>query len=162
MATNGDDIIVDNAFGHIIDALAGNDSVFGNGGNDILLGRDGKDLLNGGMGNDSLNGGAGTDTADYSNGLIDPPGPVGLQAFTGATAGVTVDLNKQGSAQPTGGAGTDILVSIENLTGTNFNDTLTGNSGNNVLSGLDGKDTLTGGFGDDRLDGGLGADTMKG
>ena len=49
----------------------------------------------------------------------------------------------------TGGAGTDTLSTIEDLIGSNFNDTLTGNSGANRLTGGAGNDTLTGGTGAD-------------
>lgn len=150
--------------------LAGNDTLrgfgnhdqlFGGSGNDQLFGGTGNDRLKGGLGNDLLNGGDGIDTADYSNATIDPPGSVGPIFTTGATAGVTVDLNLTG-AQNTGGAGTDTLVSIENLTGSSFNDTLTGNSGNNTLLGLGGNDTLNGGSGNDILNGGSGNDTLSG
>ena len=50
----------------------------------------------------------------------------------------------------TGDAARDTYYSIENLTGSNFNDTLTGDGGNNVLDG---------GLGNDTLDGGAGVDT---
>lgn len=138
-----------------------NDLLFGGGGNDQLFGGSGNDRLKGGIGNDLLNGGDGNDTADYSNATIDPPGPVGPILTTGATAGVTVNLNLTG-AQATGGAGSDTLVSIENLTGTNLNDTLTGNGGNNVLIGLAGVDKLFGNGGNDTLNGGSGNDTLSG
>jgi Ca2+-binding RTX toxin-like protein len=138
-----------------------NDQLFGGSGADQLFGGSGNDRLNGGRGNDLLNGGDGSDTADYSSGTIDPPGPVGPQAFTGATAGVKVNLTLTG-AQATGGAGSDTLVSIENLTGTNLNDTLTGNGGNNVLTGLAGADKLFGNGGNDTLNGGSGNDTLNG
>src|SRR6185369_9501956 len=53
------------------------------------------------------------------------------------------------TAQDTGGAGTDTLASVENLTGSAFNDVLTGDAGANVISGLAGNDTLDGGDGTD-------------
>ena len=52
-------------------------------------------------------------------------------------------------------------ASIENLTGSAFNDTLTGDDGDNMLSGGDGADMLTGGDGNDTLDGGGGNDTAS-
>ncbi|HRI37729.1 MAG TPA: hypothetical protein PLO50_04165 [Nitrospira sp.] len=76
--------------------------------------------------------GNGTDTASYST----------------ATAGVRVNLGMT-TAQNTVGAGTDTLQSIENLTGSNFNDSLIGNSGANVLRGGGGNDTLDGAGGGD-------------
>mgnify|MGYP003339214876 CR=1 FL=1 len=64
--------------------------------------------------------------------------------------------------QNTVGAGSDTLSGIENLEGSNLNDTLTGSSAANILTGLDGNDTLNGGAGNDRLIGGLGKDTLTG
>ncbi len=85
-----------------------------------------------GAGNNVLDGGAGTDTASYAL----------------ATAGVTASL-ASAVAQATGGSGSDTLLNIENLTGSNYNDTLTGNSGANSLNGGTGADVLTGGDGSD-------------
>ena len=51
---------------------------------------------------------------------------------------------------------------MENLTGSDYNDTLTGDTGINVLSGGAGNDTLAGGDGNDTLIGGSGSDTLTG
>jgi Ca2+-binding RTX toxin-like protein len=67
---------------------------------------------------------------------------------------VTVTLATPGVAQNTINAGTDTLTSIENLVGSDFNDTLTGDAGANKLEGGVGNDTLNGGLGNDTLDGG--------
>jgi Ca2+-binding RTX toxin-like protein len=137
------------------------DTIVGYGGHDQLFGLGGNDRLIGGLGDDFLDGGAGIDTADYSSGRL---------GFSGATAGVTVNLTLAG-AQKTGGAGVDTLVSIENLTGTNFDDTLTGNSFANTLSagggsvkpnGVTGIDTLSGGGGNDTLNGGPDTNSLIG
>jgi len=101
-------------------------------GNDILFGLGGDDMLDGGAGNDLLDGGTGIDTAVYG----------------GATSAVTVSL-AIAAAQATGGAGTDTLTGIENLSGSAYNDTLTGDAGNNVLDGRVGADTMTGRDGND-------------
>ena len=58
-----------------------------------------------------------------------------------------------------GGAGTDTLSNIENITGSNYADTLTGDGGDNILTGGSGNDTLTGGAGNDTLEGNAGTDT---
>jgi hypothetical protein len=93
----------------------GSDQLFGNNGKDTLQGGEGddqlfggnaKDQLEGGAGDDLLDGGLGVDTADYSN----------------ATSAVTVDLTLTGP-QDTGGAGTDTLISIEGVVGSEFDDT---------------------------------------
>lgn len=103
-------------------------------GDDTLLGLGGDDILNGGAGADILDGGEGTDTASYET----------------ATAGVTVNLTLQGGAQDTVGAGSDTLISIENLTGSAFDDTLTGDAGNNrLVDALGGNDRIAGGDGND-------------
>ena len=65
------------------------------------------DTLEGDAGNNVLNGGNGVDTASYEH----------------ATAGVTVSLAIT-VAQNTVGAGSDTLTSIENLTGSLFDDVL--------------------------------------
>ncbi|PWS22217.1 hypothetical protein DKP78_19545, partial [Enterococcus faecium] len=89
------------------------------------------DRLVAGEGADVLDGGTGTDIADYS----------------GSTARVTVNLasgvNSGGYAQG------DVLRSIEEVVGSDFNDTLTGDASANIL---------TAGAGDDMLEGGSGAD----
>lgn len=78
--------------------------------------------------------------------------------YVSAAAGVTVSLLIT-DAQNTIGAGFDTLTSIENLTGSQFNDNLTGDIGNNVLRGGGGNDTLRGWNGADTLIGERGNDT---
>ena len=120
-----------------------NDVLTGSSGANVLRGGDGNDILDGGAGNDVLDGGAGIDTAFYGS----------------AAAAVIVSLAIAG-AQSTGGSAVDTLTGIENLTGSNYNDTLTGDAGNNVISGGSGNDLIDGGAGDDSLDGGVGIDTL--
>ena len=121
-------------------AGSGNDSVTGNIADNVLEGRDGDDTLMGGEGNDTLIGGPGADALGGDAGLD-------TAAYTGSDAAVTVNLS-DGTA--TGGdAEGDTLTSIENLTGSAFDDTLTGDSSDNVLEGGDGADTLDGGGGAD-------------
>ena len=59
-----------------------------------------------------------------------------------ATSSVNVSLSIVGT-QNTGGSGFDELISIENITGSNFNDNFQGNSGNNVFNGGVGIDTVS-------------------
>ena len=134
------------------DTLVSIEKLVGSGFGDTLIaniagatlnGGGGADDLVGGAGNDILNGGSGMDFADYSL----------------AAAGVTVNLAIAGF-QNTVGAGSDQLVGIEKLVGSNYNDTLTGDSGDNSIFGLTGADVITGGAGQDNLSGGGGADTF--
>jgi Ca2+-binding RTX toxin-like protein len=62
--------------------------------------------------------------------------------YGSATSGVFVDLSITGF-QNTGGSNYDRLISIENVTGSNFNDNISGNSGNNTLNGGAGIDTIS-------------------
>ena len=120
---------------------ANDDTLTGSKYNDILQGLVGNDWLNGGLGTDTIDGGNGTDTASYFD----------------AAAAVKVSLAIT-NAQNTGGAGTDTLISIENLEGSAYADRLTGNAVSNTLSGGAGNDTLDGGAGGDVLIGGDGND----
>ena len=74
----------------------------------------------------------------------------------GVVVGLTGAIGTGGAAQG------DTLVSVENLTGSYYNDVLTGNNNGNTLDGLAGVDHLKGGGGDDTLNGGDGNDVLKG
>ncbi|QXI24208.1 retention module-containing protein [Pseudomonas iranensis] len=143
--TAGDDVLVAGSGNNVINAGEGNDVLSAGSGNNEMHGDGGNDLLYSGAGNDLLDGGTGSDTASYAH----------------ATAAVTVNLGLLG-AQNTLGAGTDTLTGIENLLGSNFNDSLTGDGNNNVINGGLGNDFLNGGAGDDLLIGGMGNNTLTG
>ena len=97
--------------------------------NDVLTGDAGDNTLRGNGGADQLDGGAGNDYASYF----------------AAAAGVTVSLAN--SAINTGDAAGDTFASIENLSGSAFDDVLVGDAGNNILTGQGGADQLDGGAG---------------
>lgn len=113
---------------------SGNDTLTGDANANVLDGGSGNDTLAGLAGNDNLTGNSGTDTVIYS----------------AATAGVTVNLATT-TAQNTVGAGTDTITTVENTTGSGFNDVLTGNTGANELQGLAGNDTLASSSGTDTV-----------
>ena len=117
------DSLTGNGSANVLEGGFGNDVLNGAGGNDTLLGGGGNDTLEGGAGNDLLDGGFGIDTATYA----------------GEGAAVTVNL-RTGVAT---GAGTDSLVSIENVVGGSGNDTLVSGAGDNVLNGGAGTDTVS-------------------
>ncbi|MCK9817320.1 retention module-containing protein [Pseudomonas sp. MAFF 302046] len=143
--TSGDDVLVAGSGDNVLNGGDGNDVLTAGSGNNTLNGGNGNDLLFSGPGNDLLDGGSGIDTASYAH----------------ATAAVTVNLGLLG-AQNTLGAGTDTLINIENLVGSNYNDTLTGDNHANVITGGLGNDVLNGGGGDDLLIGGMGNNTLTG
>lgn len=137
---SGNDVLV--AIEDVIGSTLG-DTLIGDAGNNTFFGQIGNDILRGGAGDDRLDGGTGfgDDHADYST----------------ATAGVTVNL-ANGTAS--GGDGNDVLVNIEGVSGSDFNDTLIGDGSQNTLNGGIGNDRLLGGDGNDILAGGAGNDIL--
>ncbi|WP_026942309.1 calcium-binding protein [Hellea balneolensis] len=150
--TSGNDVLNSGFGADVINALAGDDQLFGEDGADILNGGDGDDFISGGDGHDQLNGGAGADTFD---------GGLGRDAVTysSATAGVVLDLVSGGTE---GEAAGDTFISIERISGSNFNDGLTGDNNLNIIHGLSGDDVINGMAGNDLLYGQNGADIING
>jgi hypothetical protein len=98
-----------------INGVPENDTINGLGGNDTLFGYSGNDVLDGGTGADVINGGNGFDSVSY----------------TSSTSAVTVqlDFNRGGG---------DTLFSIENVDGSNFDDTLIGDNNGTIGNRLRG------------------------
>ena len=129
----------------------GNDMIFGGVGSDMLMGQGGNDMLNGGPGVDSYVGGGGDDMiyADADDADIDGDGdPEQMMdgndtvSYARLEDGVVRTLNDAGGTTEVGGA---TIVNVENITGSQDDDTLTGNDGDNVIEGGEGGDTLDGG-----------------
>ncbi|WP_212436259.1 beta strand repeat-containing protein [Bradyrhizobium liaoningense] len=123
------------------------DTITGDGNANTLIGLGGNDMLNGGGGDDILIGGAGADT--LNGGTHGSGGDTA--SYVGSSAGVTVNLTLGGAQTSAGDANGDILINIENLTGSNFADILIGDNNANTLTGGSGADQLTGGGGADRF-----------
>ncbi|HEY0962471.1 MAG TPA: calcium-binding protein, partial [Pseudomonadales bacterium] len=133
----------------IIDTTAGA-SILGNALDNFIE-------LAGKAGTNTIDGAGGNDTVSYLTLALTGPG------------GVTIDLTSS-TQTPFSGAGSITLSSIENATGSGYDDTLTGTSGDNVLDGFNGNDSLDGGAGNDliyensgndTIDGGDGTDTLS-
>ncbi|MCG8548271.1 MAG: cadherin domain-containing protein [Alphaproteobacteria bacterium] len=151
---DGDDVMYggDAANGKNVEA-GGDDTLFGQAGDDQLDGGDGDDRLSGGDGDDVLIGGVGADDLEGDAGND-------TASYEGSSAAVAVDL--AAGAGTGGDAEGDTLTEIENLTGSDHDDTLTGDAGANVLTGGGGGDTLIGNAGDDTMYGGGGDDVFVG
>ncbi|PLY07443.1 MAG: hypothetical protein C0625_04505 [Arcobacter sp.] len=149
IGSNYNDEITGNDENNVLDGKENDDTIFGGKGNDTLFGGFDNDTLFGGEGDDKLDGGEGEDTANYSY---------------VTTGGVEVTLKTPNVSQDTINAGNDLLIDIENLIGTSFNDTLSGDSNANSLVGGAGNDTIStggiSGIGEDYIDGGSGNDDL--
>ena len=163
--------IIGGASGDNLSGTAGNNRIEGRNGNDVILGRSGNDTLIGGAGNDVLTGGAGADVLNGDTGNDTLMGGAGADVLNGgtgidtasyadATSGVFADLVL--THLNTGDAAGDSYSTIQNLTGSDFNDNLRGTFTGNLISGGGGNDTILGRGGDDTLQGGSGADAMNG
>ena len=149
---------IENVIGsNAADTLIGSDdegnTLNGGSGDDLLEGGGGWDLLIGGDGADTLDGGNGTDRAYYAD----------------SAEAVTVDL--EAGTGIGGEAEGDVLMNVEAVTGSLFDDRLIGDAednnligrlGSDVLIGNDGSDDLVGRLGEDTLRGGAGSDSLDG
>jgi Ca2+-binding RTX toxin-like protein len=135
----------------------GTDWIYGTGDTDMLAGFDGGDYLYGGAGEDLLIGGAGPDVL-YGDTAYTHGTERDMAAYWDSPVGVTVNLTFG-----TGSAGTaegDILIDIESVWGSEYQDILIGNALDNDLLGAGGDDYLMGFDGNDNLNGGLGNDVL--
>jgi Ca2+-binding RTX toxin-like protein len=140
-----DNVLVGRNGNDHLNGLAGDDELYGEfqgfGGSsssNTLDGGTGDDLLSGGtFGPDALIGGGGFDTASYTN-------------YFGTPVVITInDVANDGA----GGEGDNVRTTVENVLGTDANDTITGSGSANTLMGGNGADTLDGAGGNDLLDG---------
>jgi Ca2+-binding RTX toxin-like protein len=124
------------------------DEFYGDDSANILRGHGNADVLEGRGGADTLDGGTGHDVAQY----------------TSASSAVEVDLSlttqsmtivRAGRTISNGDAAGDVLQSIEEVRGSNYDDVLRGRTGNFA-------ETLGGDAGNDTLEGRGGGDTLKG
>lgn len=184
--TPGNDTISGDALGNFIDALAGNDSVNGNGGNDTLIGGLGNDTLlgavgddilsgggdndllvgdiSGGNGNDSLNGGAGSDTLNGGLGLDTLVGGDGGDLYVAGVFNTSiVEQANQGNDIVNSAISFTLPANVERLTLTGTGNTFgIGNDLGNLMLGNVGNNTLSGLAGNDTLNGLDGNDTLRG
>ena len=137
---------------------SGNDTLTGDMNDNVLDGADGNDTLIGGAGNDTLAGGAGDDILAGGGGtdIIDGGEGIDTNSFEGIGVGVTANI---GAGTATYGMVSETFTNIENLLGSDNDDSLRGDGGENVLQGAAGDDTLIWSGGEDILDGGEGFDT---
>lgn len=161
----GDDLLVGGTNNDVLNGGADNDVLDGFLGDDILIGGDGDDALFGDSGNDTLDGGLGDDIIYGGEGVSIDGGEgddpdIDTVTFSGATTGISVNLDSRFAYD--GAGGYDTVNGIENVIGTEFADFIYGNYDDNTLIGGDGDDGLYGGYGGDLIEGGLGNDQVDG
>ncbi|WP_347312610.1 beta strand repeat-containing protein [Defluviimonas sp. SAOS-178_SWC] len=137
---NNNDLMNGDSGDNFLDGGIGNDTLFGRAGDDDLNGGAGNDSLNGGLGFDFLVGGLGNDTLNGGDTLEDD-----LVSYQNASSGVNVNLNS-GLAND-GDGGTDTILNVQRIRGSQFADVLIGNASQSRFEGLAGNDTITGGNG---------------
>lgn len=120
------------------------DYLYGTTAADEMWGYEGHDLFYGSAGADTLFGGEGNDRVSYASSVE------------------AVEVNLQTRSGKFGDAEGDRYGSIENVTGSQFNDVIIGDGASNRLYGYGGRDTLNGGAGNDSLKGGTGSDSLLG
>ncbi len=132
--TEDADVLDGSSLTDAINALGGDDLVFGRGGNDVLnggsgddniSGNDGDDQITGGLGNDFLYGGSGVDTLNGGDGDDKLFGDDGNDKLFGNAGNDALDGGAGGDTM-TGGAGDD-LYSLDTVA-----DTVEENAGEGV------------------------------
>ncbi len=113
------------------ETISGIENIIGTDNDDVFLGSDanvkagaGNDYIFSGNGANAFDGGEGLDVVDYST----------------SDTGVTVNLN--GEISSGGTAEGDTLINIENIIGSDHDDTLTGDSSANIIKGGAGIDKV--------------------
>ncbi len=109
------------------------DRLTGDQQHNVLTGDAGDDTLSGGAGADTLDGGLGVDWVSYDN----------------VTPGAGISVSLKTPTTNTGEAAGDRYLGIENLRGTQNNDTLEGDGASNVIEGGGGNDLFYGSGGGD-------------
>ncbi len=135
------------------DTLVNIEGITGTAFADYMVGGAGYSYFRPWGGADTIDGGGGD--KDFLSFFVDDA------FFVTPGAGAVVNMVAGTAVQFQDGA-TVTFSNIEDIGGSERNDSITGNAVNNTLSGDDGADTIDGGDGDDTVNGGTGADSLVG
>lgn len=181
--STGSDYVMGTSLGDVIEALGGDDAIFGEAGDDQLRGGDGDDYMVGGTGADLLDGGNGADSLEGGDGndnyIVDNIGDTVAELADQGWDEVHTSLHNYvipdnfealkylGTGMFTGtGNDLDNVLSVMDgygtLEGRGGNDLLYGGSGDDILLGGDGNDELYVGEGTNQAFGGEGEDVLYG
>ncbi len=123
----GNDTVIACAGDDCISTNCGNDTIYAGSGNDKIYAGGNDDIIYTGLGADWVDGGCGTDTVSY--------------IYSQSAVNISLDGCKTGIG---GDAEGDRLLCVENLIGSNFDDTLKDGCGANTIDGGKGNDNITG------------------
>jgi serralysin len=174
---SGADRIQGNQANNLLEGNGGNDTLLGGNGNDTLEGGAGNDVIEGQGGSDTERGGGGNDRFVFNLGFGYPnsiDGGAGVDAFDfrpigGGFSGAAIVIDLVAGYSDIGG--TMALANLENVFGSDSNETIRGSTGANRLEagggndsvfGGQGNDQVLGGAGDDFIDAQVGNDTVRG
>jgi Ca2+-binding RTX toxin-like protein len=181
--TDGADIIFGRGGDDTLWGLGGTDQLIGGDDNDTLFGGDDDDSLHGGDGDDELYGGAGSDNLQGGEGadIMDGgpgPGDSSVEVVGDHDVASFVEIAPTYDAvndeyigltiSPYAGADDfdyqtdqrDLIVRVEEIRGTNYNDTMIGSASADYYVGARGNDVIIGNGGSDTLYGSLDNDTI--
>lgn len=168
----GDDLVIGRAGDDTLSGGIGSDTMYGGVGEDNVSGNDGNDTIFGWTGSDTIDGGAGDDNINgeddddiihsgEGNNTIDGGAGIDSLTYESSQNEISIDLNTNSSTIGNN-LFTDSVTNIENITGSDSNDSIKGDTSDNLLTGMSGDDLIIGRAGDDTLNGGLGVDTIYG
>ena len=141
-------------------STTGINRIAGEAGNDrITLGMD-KNFVEGGSGNDTIISGPSLGFADGNLSYIDGGTGVDTADFSNLQGGIVVDFDRIFYRNDDFDIG--LLVNVENVVGTSYNDVINAGKLGNVIDGGGGNDIIRAGKGSDAVYGGAGDDTLDG
>jgi Ca2+-binding RTX toxin-like protein len=127
---SGNDVLIGNSLGNILQGGDGNDVLTGSSGNDTLQGGAGKSILIGGLGNDTLLGGASEDLLIGGRYLLETDASVlGTLLAEWTSAAAFNDRKARLAGTLSGGANGSNWLKLGTVKEDNVNDTMTGGAG---------------------------------
>ena len=151
--TRDRDTIIGDASANMLEGANGADLLSGAAGNDTLIGGNGNDTLAGGAGDDLIDGLGVRQPATNGSEPLAYPSEFNEVSYADATTGVSVNL-ATGSAQD-GSGGTDTLLNIQAVRGSDHDDVLTGSNSTDTV------EEFEGGAGNDTINGQGGLDVVR-
>ncbi len=139
------------------DTLRNIELIWGSTHDDTFIASGGVDMIHGDAGSDTISYVESGSSVTVHLGMDQPAQPAGMPSLNDLGSAIKDTGVNTGSDNSAAG---DRIGGIENIIGSDFDDTLTGDNSENTLKGGDGDDELRGGAGNDTLVGGAGDDKL--